>query len=458
MMSTVGPRHRVPSGHRLVVGLGISGRAIVRHLTRLGLPFVVADSRETPPGVDDFRRAHPDVELLLGPLESLSMDQALEVVVSPGVDPRQPAFDAVRDRLVGEIELFVRARPESAALVAITGSNAKSTVTTLVGEMARAAGLDAGVGGNLGTPALDLLDGAHELYILELSSFQLETTRRLAATVACFLNLSEDHLDRHDGMKGYAAAKQRIFAGASHGVVNDEVAATWPSGDVAVSRFTTQAPRPGQWGLIRDGAGVWLAEGDERWIEASELRVEGLHNYANALAALAIGQRMGWPREAMLAALRAFPGLAHRVERVGERAGVRFINDSKGTNVGASLAAIEGIGPTLDGKLIWLGGGVGKGADFSALAPPLAAHARCALLFGRDAALLEAALQASLPCERLDTLEQALDRAVALAQPGDAVLLSPACASLDQFANYQVRGDAFRAWLMRRLDADREEK
>ncbi|MFP4137798.1 MAG: UDP-N-acetylmuramoyl-L-alanine--D-glutamate ligase [Halomonas sp.] len=452
---------RVPPGTTLVVGLGLSGRAICRHLARRGLPFMVADTRGSPPGLDDFRAAHPGVAVHLGPLEALDLEAAKAVVVSPGIDPRTPGLEALagridtatgEPRLIGEIALFVR--EARAPIAAITGSNAKSTVTTLVGEMAREAGLRVAVGGNLGTPALDLLEEAPdaELFVLELSSFQLETTPRLGAETAAFLNLSEDHLDRHGDMAGYRAAKRRIFRGARHAVVNAEDPRTWPDTEVpAIERFTTRTPEAGEWGIGRQRGADWLMHGEAALMPVAAMRLAGRHHQANALAALAMGHRLGLPLAAMRTVLERFPGLPHRSELVAKAGGVSWINDSKGTNVGATLAAIAGLGPTLDGRLILLAGGVGKGADFTPLAEPLGRFGREAILFGADAERLANALSGSLPLTQVADLAEALDRAAAIVRPGDAVLLSPACASLDQFTDYRARGEAFRAWVERHL-------
>ncbi|NWN82328.1 MAG: UDP-N-acetylmuramoyl-L-alanine--D-glutamate ligase [Halomonas sp.] len=453
--------NRVPSGTTLVVGLGLSGRAICRHLARQGVPFMVADTRESPPGLDDFRLAHPDVAVYLGCLETLDLEAAEEVVLSPGIDPHAPGLVALagqtnpltgEPRLVGEMALFVRAA--SAPIAAITGSNAKSTVTTLVGEMARESGVRVAVGGNLGTPALDLLVEVPdaELFVLELSSFQLETTPRLGAECAAFLNLSEDHLDRHGDMAGYRAAKLAVFHGARHAVVNADDPLTWPeAAPPAIDRFTTEPSRDGEWRVAGHAGAGWLVQGETPLMPIAAMRQVGRHHQANALAALAMGRRLGFSPAAMCAVLERFSGLAHRGELVAEVGGVRWINDSKGTNVGATLAAIAGLGPALDGRLILLAGGLGKGADFAPLAEPLGRFGREAVVFGTDAGRLEAALGARLPVTRVDDLAAALERAAAIAEPGDAVLLSPACASLDQFTNYQARGDAFRDWVQHHL-------
>ena len=453
----------VPAGVTLVVGLGVSGRAIARHLARLGTPFMIADTRAAPPGLDEVRAAHPGVAIHCGPLHELDMSAATEIVLSPGVDPKTPGLpplDAVDDegrpRLVGEIALFVRAA--RAPIAAITGANAKSTVTTLLGEMAREAGRRVAVGGNLGTPALDLLTARPEaeLYVLELSSFQLETTPWLGAATAAFLNLCEDHLDRHGDLAGYRAAKLGIFRGAAHGVVNADDAMTWPATPLpALDRFTTGAPDKGDWGIAShaDGQGdaTWLMHGDVPLMPASAVRLPGRHNQANALAAMAMGARLGLPFAAMRAVLERFAGLPHRGELVARVDDIAWINDSKGTNVGATLAAIEGLGPTLEGRLVLLAGGVGKGADFTPLAAPVARHAREVVVFGADAERLAAAIEAGVTVTRVDDLAAALARAHAIARPGDAVLLSPACASLDQFPHYMARGDAFRDWVVKTL-------
>ncbi|WP_346798839.1 UDP-N-acetylmuramoyl-L-alanine--D-glutamate ligase [Halomonas sp. Bachu 37] len=450
---------KVPKGFTLVIGLGISGRAICRHLQREGVPYMVADSRVSPPGLEDFQTAHPGVTVHCGPFLELDLTDAEEVVMSPGVDPMTPGLDSLageinpatgEPRLVGEITLFVRAA--KAPIAAITGSNAKSTVTTLLGEMAHASGINAAVGGNLGTPALDLLvqvPGA-ELFILELSSFQLETTSWLGAASVAFLNLCEDHLDRHGDMTAYRDAKAAIFRGARHAVVNADDPLTWPQPDLACQEmFTLREPGEREWGVARDANGrQWLQHGKEPWLAVERLKMPGRHNQANAMAALAMGNALGFKRDAMLKVLEEFAGLAHRSEVIAHIAGVTWINDSKGTNVGATLAAIEGIGANLDGKLILLAGGVGKGADFQPLVEPLARCARQVLVFGQDAPRLFDVLSPRIRVSQVDDMAQAMQAAYELARPGDCVLLSPACASLDQFPNYQARGDAFRRWVL----------
>lgn len=437
--------HKTANGdRRLVVGLGKSGASVLRHLAARGVSLVATDSRATPAGVEALRAGLPDVEFRLGGFSAPQpLAQFAQAVLSPGVSLEEPLVRALRAtgvEIVGDVELFARALPASVPRIGVTGTNGKSTVTTLVGEMARTAGIKVAVGGNLGTPVLDLVADGVEMYVLELSSFQLETTSTLAPTVAVWLNLTEDHLDRHHSMENYAAAKARIFIGARHGVVNREDAWVMRHAPRDAVSFGLDAAQPGHYGLVGAAGERWLARGAERLLPLSALKIVGLHNAANALAALAAAEAAGIDRDAALAALRGFTGLPHRCEWVAECAGVTWINDSKGTNVGATLAALAG----LSRPLVWLGGGQGKGQDFHPLRAPLAAHGRVALLFGQDADQLEMALAGALPIERVADLEAAVARAHRLAAPGDCVLLSPACASLDQFKNYAARGQCFR--------------
>jgi len=336
-----------------------------------------------------------------------------------------------------------------APVVAITGSNAKSTVTTLVGEMARNAGLKVAVAGNIGTPVLDLLrSGSAEvdLYVLELSSFQLETTTGLGAKVATILNLSEDHMDRYDSLENYRDAKRRIFEGCEQIVFNRNDANTCPvyAGTKTVSSFGLERSlEPNCFSLAEFDGQTWLCYQDEMLMATSEMKIAGIHNMTNALAALALGRCCDLPWAPMLQALRDFPGLPHRCQWVATIRGVSWYNDSKGTNVGASVAAIAGLGA--NGPVILLAGGVGKGADFAALAPAMETAGKIAILFGEDADKIALVLQGVVAVHRTASLEEAVSQAHFLAEPGDVVLLSPACASLDMFRNYEHRGDVFVA-------------
>ena len=439
----------------LIVGLGASGTSALRYLSRQGAALVVTDSRAAPDGIEALRSEFPLVEFRLGAFDAARpLARFAQAVVSPGVALDEPfvrELSAAGVPVIGDVELFARAvracasAPDAPRVIGITGSNGKSTVTTLVGEMASAAGLKVKVGGNLGTPALDLLDPETQLYVLELSSFQLETTQSLACRAATFLNLSEDHLDRHGTLQAYAAVKGRIFERCELALVNRGDAATRVHSTRAarVLSFGLDAPSGDDYGIVEADGERWLTHRGERLLAQSALRVQGLHNLANGLAALALADAADIPRQASLRALREFRGLPHRCEFVAAAHGITWLNDSKGTNVGSTLAALHG----LDAPIVWLGGGQGKGQDFRPLAQPLAQKGRAALLFGQDAQAIEDAILGALPVYREIDMDAAMTRAKSLAQAGDRVLLSPACASLDQFRNYAERGERFCAWV-----------
>lgn len=433
---------------RIVVGLGKSGMSLVRHLARRGLPFAVVDTRANPPELASLQAEYPDVQVRCGELDVDFLCTASELLVSPGLPVSTPALQAAAARgvkLSGDIELF--AREAKAPIVAITGSNAKSTVTTLVGEMAAAAGRKVAVGGNLGTPALDLLADDVELYVLELSSFQLETTEQLNAEVATCLNISEDHMDRYAGLPAYHQAKHRIFRGARQVVVNrdDRLSRPLVGEDVPTWTFGLGKPDFKGFGLFEQRGEKYLAFQFEALMPVRELKIRGAHNQSNALAALALGYAVGLPFEPMLETLRRFAGLPHRCQWVGEHQAVSYYDDSKATNVGAALAAIEGLGADIDGKLVLIAGGDGKGADFSGLRTPVSRYCRAVVLLGRDASRLAEALSDAAPLVHVASLEEAVQRAAEHAEAGDAVLLSPACASLDMFKNFEERGRLFAA-------------
>nr|WP_256930335.1 UDP-N-acetylmuramoyl-L-alanine--D-glutamate ligase [Pseudomonas sp. D1HM] len=437
----------IASDHfRIVVGLGKSGMSLVRFLAQQGVSFAVADTRANPPELATLRRDYPQVEVRCGELDVEFLCRADELYVSPGLALATPALQAAAARgvkLSGDIDLF--ARNAKAPIVAISGSNAKSTVTTLVGEMAAAAGKRVAVGGNLGTPALDLLSDDIELYVMELSSFQLETTNQLGAEVATVLNVSEDHMDRYSGLPAYHLAKHRIFRGARQVVVNRQDALTRPlmGEGLPCWTFGLSAPDFKAFGLREENGEKYLAFEFQNLMPVRELKVRGAHNQANALAALALGHAVGLPFDAMLSSLRSFTGLEHRCQWVRELDGVSYYNDSKATNVGAALAAIDGLGSDMDGKLVLIAGGDGKGADFSGLAESVAKYCRAVVLMGRDAPLIAAALGNAVPQVFVNSLDDAIEQSRSLARPGDAVLLSPACASFDMFKNYEERGQLF---------------
>ncbi|MAT94714.1 MAG: UDP-N-acetylmuramoyl-L-alanine--D-glutamate ligase [Halioglobus sp.] len=442
----VAPELIASTDNRVIVGLGATGLSCARYLYRAGTRFSVVDTRSAPPGLAEMRAEMPDIAVFAGDCPEDVITGAGELVVSPGVALDQPLVALARARgvpVVGDIDLFMR--EAQAPVVGITGSNAKSTVTELLGQMARDAGLDTGVGGNLGTPALDLLAPQRELYVLELSSFQLERAAELDLSVAAVLNISPDHLDRHGSMIAYHQAKHRIFRGCRAAVVHRDDPLTVPlvPPDVDVVGWRMGEPELGGFGLrVVDGR-EYLCRGFESLMPADEVALPGRHNLANALAALALGNCVGLPVQGMTATLRRFRGLPHRCELVGERAGVRFVNDSKGTNTGATRAALQGLGGAND--VVLIAGGQGKGADFADLREAVAAHCRQLVLIGEDAPLLQAALQDVAPVACAASMDEAVRRAAAAARPGDTVLLSPACASFDMFSGYAERGEQFCA-------------
>ncbi len=431
----------------LIAGLGQTGWSCVRHLHGRGAELIVMDTRQQPPCLERLQQDFPRIETRLGRDDAGLLDGVDMLVVSPGVDLRLPFLLEAKQRrlpILGDIELF--ARMARAPIVAITGSNGKTTVTTLVGEMARAAGLRVAVGGNIGTPALDLLDADIELYVLELSSFQLELASTLKPAAAVALNVSPDHIDRHGSLAHYAAIKTSIYRGIGVAVINRDQPLAQPLLDAQRPRLSfglDAAPSDSDFGLAGDAngtSGVALMRGNERLLGLDELRIHGLHNASNALAALALGQAVGLPMDIMLAVLKAFAGLPHRCQWVAECGGVNWYNDSKGTNVGATLAALEG----LPGPIVLLAGGQAKGGDFTPWREVLAHKGRAVILFGEDAALIATALE-GLPVTTVQSLQEAVKQAESLAQNGDAVLLSPGCASFDQFKGYADRGERFMA-------------
>ncbi|ALD02091.1 UDP-N-acetylmuramoyl-L-alanyl-D-glutamate synthetase [Acinetobacter sp. TTH0-4] len=434
-------------GLKVVAGLGISGVAAVNFLHEQGYRVAVTDSRPTPPGHDQIPS---EVQTSFGQLDQELLLQAEEIVISPGLDPKLAEIQAAIAKgipVVSEIQILRRATDKP--IMAITGSNAKSTVTTLIGLMAKDAGIKVAVGGNLGRPALDLTKDDPELYILELSSFQLETTSNLAADVAVILNLSEDHLDRHGDMMGYHTAKHRIFQGVKKVVHNRDDSLTRPLvPDVTpMQSFGLNAPDMNQYGILKEDDGtIWLARGRERLLKSTDMYMQGTHNIANALACLALGEAIGLALESMLNTLKTFKGLEHRCEFVKELKGVRYYNDSKGTNIGATLAAIEGLGAAIapqQGKVAIILGGQGKGQDFRALRNALSQYTKLAVLIGEDRTVIEKAIAGTTTIIQADTLKEAVELGQQHTQVHDVVLLSPACASFDMFKGYSERGHQF---------------
>ncbi len=425
----------------LVVGLGATGLSIARYLKRNDARAIFYDSREQPPGLDELEALFPDAEIRLAN-DKLPKNVA-RVIASPGVPDSHPLLKKARKKgieVVSDIELF--AREADKPFVGITGSNGKSTVTTLVYLMCRADGREALAGGNLGEPALDLLAGdAPDLYVLELSSFQLQRTKALPAAVAVLLNVSPDHLDWHADEAEYRAAKYRIFDEADAAVINraDEESAARAARCGRVVSFGLDVPDEGHYGIREDEGEKFLARGDALLLAVRELGLFGVHNQLNALAALAAGDLLGLNTGAMLQVLVEFPGLPHRMQFVARIGAVDYVNDSKATNVAAAVASIDSV----EGMLVLIAGGDGKGGDFSALADAVEGKLRGAVLIGRDAEKIAHALDTVMPVHFAENMESAVHMAAACAESDDTVLLAPACASLDQYDNYMARGDAF---------------
>lgn len=424
-----------------VLGLGATGLSVARYLKRNEIDAMFFDTRENPPGVDALRKICPDAEILLG--DATLPRGVKRIIASPGIADSHPLLeDARKARLevVSDIELF--AREAKAPFLAVTGSNGKSTVTTLLFHMCRAAGREVYAGGNLGEPALDLLDRPPpDIYVLELSSFQLQRTRSLPARVAVLLNITPDHLDWHADEDEYRRSKYRIFREAKAAVYNrdDETVFQYVEHLDKVTSFGLDAPTSGHYGIREEDGKTYLARGETLLLSSRELALIGRHNQANALAALAVGELAGLDIVDMLQVLCEFPGLPHRMQFVGRIGGVDFVNDSKATNVAAAAASIDSV----DGRIVLIAGGVGKGADFAELAEAVEARLRAAVLIGEDAGAIAAMLATSSPVYFADDMSDAVRHAAAYAQGGDTVLLAPACASFDQFVNYEARGDAF---------------
>ncbi len=428
----------------VIVGLGATGLSCARYLHRAGMPFAMVDTRVAPPQLEAFRQLYPEVEVELGNLDAVVFDKATQIILSPGIALREPHIMRLIQRgipVIGDIELF--ARVVKKPVISITGTNAKSTVTTLVAEMANAAGYKALAGGNLGIPALDLLEQSDtDVFVLELSSFQLETTHSLHSDVATVLNVTPDHMDRYDTVEEYQAAKLRVYRHCNTVVCNRDDVLTDIEHPSKVY-FTLNEPRENEFGLREVDGEKYLAFGADLLLPVKELPVAGRHYQANALASLAMGHSFGLPFEPMLAVLRQFPGLPHRCQLVRNRRGVKWYNDSKGTNVGATQAAIEGLGDHVSGKLILIAGGVGKHADFSPLLPAIEKYARHVVLIGEAARELADLIDGRIPVSFAASMDEAVQRCDAVAQSGDSVLLSPACASFDMFKNFEHRGQVF---------------
>lgn len=455
--------------YTLIVGLGQTGLSVVRYLSALGEMVIVADSRDIPPSLNVLKQEYPEIEVHTGLFAADVFLNAQRIIVSPGVPLVTPVLQLAKNKgieISGDIDLF--AHEVTSPVIGITGSNGKSTVTSLLAQMANDAGVDAVAAGNIGLPVLDLVkdeivsDGVtnseqneKELYVLELSSFQLETLNHLPMKVAVVLNISADHLDRYADLNAYAYSKQVIYENAESWVVNldDELAMPAKTEAKNIIGFTLGVPTSNQFGIAIVDGERWICFGESALIVVQNVKLKGEHNLQNALAALALGDSFHLPLASMIETLKVFPGLAHRTQWVGESEGVNWINDSKATNVGAAVAAIKGL--LTDGsasKQVLIAGGEAKGANFSDLANAIHQHCRAVILFGKDATLIEQSIEQSLQqlndyskviVKRVVDMKAAVYAANELAQTGDTVLLAPACASFDMFKNFEHRGDVF---------------
>ena len=429
----------------LIIGLGQTGLSCARFLSEKGHVVAVMDTRKVPPALAALQKELPEVLVQTGGLVSDWMLRSDTIVLSPGVDPRLPEIRAAHEHgieIIGDIELFTRYINEP--VIAITGSNGKSTVTTMVAEMAVSAGKNVQVGGNIGVPALELItEPAPDFYILELSSFQLETVSSLDAKVAVVLNISADHLDRYDNEQQYQNAKAKIYVGSGTMVINrdDVIVNNWSRKNRQQIGFTLNIPADNEFGIVKEGNKTYLAQGQQKLIDTEQLQITGKHNMANALAALAIGQAMSLPMTAMLQSICEYRGLPHRCQLVAKQQGIRWVNDSKATNIGACIAAIEGL--VTHKNIILIAGGVGKNQQFSELRTIFSQHVKTVLLLGQDANVIAENIPENVVKYHVHDMVDAIRQAKADAVEGDIVLLSPACASFDMYGSYAERGDSF---------------
>jgi UDP-N-acetylmuramoylalanine--D-glutamate ligase len=435
----------------VIVGLGDTGLSCVKYFAQAGEKVKVVDSRNEPPGLAALKELHPDVECELGDFNLETFVTAKQLVVSPGLSIRTAEIEEARKAgvvVTGDIDIF--SKQVAAPIIAVTGSNGKSTVVAMLAEILRKAGKNFGLGGNLDgenfKPALDLIaEGEKDLYLLELSSFQLETTESLGAAVATILNLSADHMDRYEGIDDYHRAKQRVFTACKQVVINRDDKASYPleETDATVWDFGFGRPGVNGLGLLEEGDDQYLAYQLEKIVSVNELKVFGQHNISNVLAAVALAMAIGIDMNAIKAAITEFSGLPHRCQWVANIVGVDFYNDSKGTNVAATVAAVEGLGEHISGHIVLIAGGIAKGADFSALVPAMNKWGKAVVLIGKDAEEMASYFDADIPTYFASDMQDAVRVALQQATAGDAVLLSPACASFDMFDNFQHRGFAF---------------
>jgi len=435
----------------VIVGLGETGLSCVKYFASTGEKVKVVDSRDEPPGLATLKELYPDTEYELGGFNLETFVTAKQLVISPGLSIRSTEIEAAKKAgvaITGDIDIF--SKQVTAPIIAVTGSNGKSTVVAMLAEILRKAGKNFGLGGNLDgdnfKPALDLIaEGEKDLYLLELSSFQLETTQRLGAQVATILNLSADHMDRYERIDDYHRAKQRIFTGCKQVVINRDDKESYPleESDAAVWDFGIGRAGINGLGVLEEGGDLYLAYQLEKIVSVNELKVFGQHNISNVLAAAALAMAIDIDMNAIKAAITEFSGLPHRCQWVANIDGVDFYNDSKGTNVGATVAAVEGLGEHISGHIVLIAGGIAKGADFAALVPAVNKWGKAVILIGQDAVEMASYFDTETQTHFASDMSDAVRVALKQSTAGDAVLLSPACASFDMFENFQHRGFAF---------------
>lgn len=441
-----------------VIGLGATGYSAVRYLRARGLSVSVLDSRSTPPLAAKLMENFPEVECHFGVFDSANIEDARLIVASPGVSLKEPLLRTAKSSgalIVGDVELFLQENKQP--VIAITGSNGKSTVTSLVGDMCLSGGLKPWVAGNIGQPLLDTLteQGSYDVAVLELSSFQLETTLSVAADSAAILNISEDHMDRYDSMGDYVLAKARILRGATQIVLprHDEQLKQITSVSDGLYFDLDEPTDKSDFGVMRQSNNRWLMHGNERLIKLNDIPLIGLHNVKNVLSAFALVDFLKLPLASLVSAVKSFTGLAHRMQTVAEHDGVTWVNDSKATNIGATSTALK----NLEKDVVWIAGGEGKGADFNELRNAINANVKQLILIGADAPKISMALDGLLPIELADSMQDAVTKAVELASNDSIVLLSPACASFDMYQNFEKRGDDFIACVKQIISGGRNE-
>lgn len=437
-----------------VVGLGATGFSVVRYLRARGIAVTVVDSNAAPALAPQLSKIYPEVIQKFGDLNVDQLTSAELIVASPGVALGEPEMRAAKQNgavIVGDIELFLQENTKP--VIAITGSNGKSTVTTLVGAMCRSGGKVALVAGNIGLPVLDALTDQvdYDVAILELSSFQLETTTQVPAHAAAILNISADHMDRYDSMGDYVLAKARILRGAQRAVMprhDDQLKQITSTGKL-LSFDLDEPANDSEYGLKRQSNYRWLMRGELRLMKLPEVPLVGLHNIKNVLSAFALVEFLSLPLECLVRAVKGFSGLAHRMQTVATKQGITFVNDSKATNIGATSTALR----NLESDVVWIAGGQGKGANFGELRDAISSNIKLLVLIGEDADKMEIALRGVLPIERANSMKEAVDLAAGRAADPSIVLLSPACASFDMFDNFEQRGDSFvqevNSWITR---------